>query len=97
MTSYKIVDFKILGYKRGFHAYINFRQIVIAVKGICTFVLEGGNKREEIKLDILNQGLFIKELIWREMKNFSPDVLSEQYDESDYIRNYDHFLKIVKQ
>ena len=89
------------GVERGFHAHINLKQICIAVKGSCTFVLDDGKKREEIKLTNPNQGLFIEGLIWREMKNFSPDcvllvIASEHYDESDYIRDYDKFLKEVK-
>ena len=86
------------GVERGFHAHINLKQICIAVKGSCTFVLDDGKKREEIKLTNPNQGLFIEGLIWREMKNFTPDCVlvvlaSEHYDESDYIRDYDKFLK----
>ncbi len=58
-------------------------------------------QREEIKLDNPNKGLFIEGLIWREMKNFSPDCVlvvlaSEHYDESDYIRDYDKFLEVVR-
>ena len=39
--------------------------------------------------------------MWREMYDFSEDAVlmvlaSELYDESDYIRNYDDFLKFVK-
>ena len=97
---YYIFDTK-EGVERGFHAHINLKQICIAVKGSCTFVLDDGKKREEIKLTNPNQGLFIEGLIWREMKNFTPDCVlvvlaSEHYDESDYIRDYDKFLKEVK-
>jgi len=58
-------------------------------------------KREEIKLTNPNQGLFIEGLIWREMKDFTPDCVlvvlaSEHYDESDYIRDYDKFLEEVE-
>ena len=86
--------------ERGFHAHINLKQLAIAVKGSCTFILEDGDKREEIKLTNPNQGLFIEGLIWREMKDFSEDCVlvvlaSEHYDESDYIRNYNDFLKEV--
>lgn len=89
------------GVGRGFHAHVNLKQMAIAVKGSCTFVLDNGNKREEVKLDNANQGLFIDGLIWREMKDFSSDCVlvvlaSEHYDESDYIRNYDKFLEVVK-
>jgi dTDP-4-dehydrorhamnose 3,5-epimerase-like enzyme len=97
---YYIFDTK-KGVERGFHAHINLKQICIAVKGSCTFVLDNGEKREEINLTNPNQGLFIEGLIWREMKDFSPDCVlvvlaSEHYDESDYIRDYDKFLEETK-
>lgn len=87
--------------ERGFHAHINLKQIAIAVKGSCTFVLDNGLKKKEIELNNPNQGLLIEGLIWREMKNFSEDcvlvvIASEHYDESDYIRDYDKFLKKVE-
>lgn len=83
--------------ERGFHAHENLKQIAIVVKGSCTFILDNGKTREEIKLDNPNKGLFIEGLIWREMKNFSSDCVlvvlaSEHYDENDYIRDYNHFL-----
>ncbi|PRM91331.1 dTDP-6-deoxy-3,4-keto-hexulose isomerase [Arcobacter cryaerophilus gv. occultus] len=89
------------GVKRGFHAHINLKQIAIAVKGSCTFVLDDGNKREELTLNNPNQGLFIEGLIWREMKDFSEDCVlivlaNEHYNEKDYIRSYDKFLEVVK-
>lgn len=98
---YYIFDTK-NGVERGFHAHINLKQIAIAVKGSCTFVLDNGEKREEIVLDNPNQGLFIEGLIWREMKNFSEDcvlvvIASEHYDESDYIRDYTKFLELYNE
>jgi hypothetical protein len=44
--------------------------------------------------------LVIEDMIWREMHDFSEDCVllvlaSEHYDESDYIRDYDDFLKGV--
>ncbi|CAA6812463.1 MAG: dTDP-6-deoxy-3,4-keto-hexulose isomerase [uncultured Sulfurovum sp.] len=97
---YYIFDTK-QGVKRGFHAHRNLKQIAIAVKGSCTFVIDNGKTREEKKLISPNQGLFIEGLIWREMKRFSKDCVllvlaSEHYDESDYIRSYDKFLEEVK-
>ncbi len=97
---YYIFDTK-KGVERGFHAHIKLKQIAIAVKGSCTFVLDDGTKKEDIALDNPNQGLFIEGLIWREMYDFSPDCVllvlaSEHYDENDYIRDYDDFLKEVK-
>lgn len=96
---YYIFDTK-KGIERGFHAHINLKQIAIAVKGSCTFILDDGQKRKEIKLSNPNQGLFIEGLIWREMKDFSEDCVlvvlaSEHYDETDYIRDYEEFLKEI--
>lgn len=87
--------------ERGFHAHINLKQIAIAVKGSCTFVIDNGNNREEISLNNPNQGLLIEGLLWREMKEFTPDCVlvvlaSEHYCEKDYIRNYDDFIKEVE-
>ncbi len=97
---YYIFDTK-KGVERGFHAHKNLKQIAIVVKGSCTFVLDDSEKKDEIKLFNPNQGLFIEGLIWREMKEFSSDCVlvvlaSEHYDENDYIRDYDMFLKEVK-
>lgn len=100
---YYIFDTKI-GVERGFHAHLNLQQILIAVSGSCQIVLDNGkpeNNNEIITLNNPNQGLYISGLIWRKMINFSPDcvllVLADDfYNESDYIRNYDEFLKVVK-
>jgi len=85
---------------RGYHAHVNLKQMAIAVKGSCTFILDNGKIREEIKLDNPNQGLLIEGLIWREMKDFSEDCVlvvlaSEYYDENDYIRDYQKFIDMV--
>lgn len=86
---------------RGCHAHINLKQIAIAVKGNCTFILDNGKTRENIDLNDPNKGLLIEGLIWREMKNFSSDCVlvvlaSEHYDENDYIKDYNEFLKKVE-
>tara|TARA_B110000003_G_C16637916_1_gene529040 strand:+ start:1549 stop:1959 length:411 start_codon:yes stop_codon:yes gene_type:complete len=86
--------------QRGFHAHRNLKQIAIAVKGSCTFVLDDGDERNEIQIDNPKIGIFIEGIIWREIKNFSEDcvilvIASENYDENDYIRNYDEFLALV--
>jgi len=84
------------GVKRGGHAHRRLRQLVVAVTGSCEFILDNGVKRETIKLDSPTKGLVIGPMIWREMQNFSEDcvlvvIASENYDESDYIRDYEDF------
>lgn len=86
------------GVRRGFHAHKALKQVAIAVRGSCRFVLDDGNERVEVLLDNPTQGLLIESFMWREMYDFSEDcvlmVLADQlYDESDYIRDYDRFLE----
>lgn len=85
--------------ERGFHAHKKLQQLCICVSGSCDFVLDDGTLRETIHLKSPSQGLLLGNNVWREMKNFSPDCVllvlaSEHYDEADYIRNYQEFLKI---
>ncbi|NWK53161.1 WxcM-like domain-containing protein [Acinetobacter sp. SwsAc5] len=85
---------------RGFHAHIDLKQVAVCVKGSCRFILDNGHTREEVTLNSPTQGLYIDALTWREMHDFSEDCVllvlaSEHYDESDYIRHYQEFLKEV--
>lgn len=82
---------------RGFHAHRNLQQVAVCLSGSCRFVLDNGEKREEIILNSPDKGLYINNYIWREMHDFSPDCVlivlaSDFYLESDYIRNYDDFM-----
>lgn len=86
---------------RGFHAHKNLKQIVVCVTGKCRMVLDDSKVRQEIWLDSPTKGLLISGLIWREMHDFSEDCVllvlaSEHYDESDYIRDYEDFIKIAR-
>tara|TARA_Y100000034_G_C6832059_1_gene375670 strand:- start:469 stop:867 length:399 start_codon:yes stop_codon:yes gene_type:complete len=88
------------GVSRGFHSHINLQQLAICVSGKCRMVLDDGINRESVSLDKPNQGLLIGNNIWREMHDFSEDCVllvlaSEYYDESDYIRDYQSFLRQV--
>lgn len=87
-------------YPRGFHAHKQLKQVAVCLKGRCRFVLDNGSKREEVWLDTPAQGLFISEMVWREMHDFSDDCVlivlaSEYYAEDDYIRDYQQFNKEV--
>lgn len=90
------------GVARGFHAHHQLQQLAVCVSGKCRMVLDDGQTKEEAWLDSPNKGLLIGDMIWREMHDFSDDCVllvlaSEHYDESDYIRDYNEFLKVVKQ
>ncbi len=88
------------GVRRGFHAHKTLKQVTIAVRGSCRFLLDDGQERVEIMLDNPAQGLVIESFMWREMYDFSEDcvlmVLADQlYDESDYIRDYSQFIEVA--
>ena len=85
---------------RGFHAHKELVQLAICLKGSCTMLLDDGLSRESVLLDSPLQGILIPKMVWREMHDFSDDCVllvlaSEHYDESDYIRNHDQFIKEV--
>ena len=86
---------------RGFHAHKELEQIIIAMDGACRFILDDGEKREQVLLNRPDVGLYIGKNMWREMHDFSYGcklvvLASEYYDEKEYIRNYDDFLKSLK-
>ena len=87
------------GVVRGYHAHKNLKQVAVCVTGSCRFVLDDGSRREDIILDSPTVGLIIEEMVWREMLDFSDDCVllvlaSENYDEGDYIRDYQEFIKV---
>lgn len=88
------------GVSRGFHAHKALKQVAIAVRGSCRFILDDGTERVDVLLNNPAQGLLIESFMWREMHDFSDDcvlmVLANQlYDESDYIRDYEDFLRVA--
>lgn len=88
------------GVRRGFHAHKDLEQILICVHGSCKIHLDNGYETEEVLLDKPYEGLYISNDMWREMYDFSEGAVllvlaSRHYDEGDYIRNYDAFLKMV--
>lgn len=90
----------VAGVTRGKHAHKSLEQILICVHGSCKILLDDGCEKTVVPLDQPNVGLYVSNVMWREMFDFSPDAVlmvlaSKLYDESDYIRNYDEFLKFT--
>ena len=89
------------GVRRGFHAHKCLQQILVCVSGSCKIHLDDGTDTAEVVLDKPNDGLYIANNMWREMYDFTPGAVllvlaSEYYDEADYIRDYDAFIKMIK-
>lgn len=88
------------GVRRGFHAHLATEQVAVAVAGGCTMVLDDGEERRSVRLDRPDLALTIPPLVWHEMEDFTSDcvlmVLADAfYDEADYIRDHDRFLRII--
>ncbi|HZT73259.1 MAG TPA: FdtA/QdtA family cupin domain-containing protein [Terriglobales bacterium] len=89
------------GAQRGGHAHRRLRQLVIAMSGSFDVVLDDGSARVRHHLNRSYIGLSIGTMVWRELDNFSSGsvclvLASEPYDESDYYRDYNEFLRDVR-
>ena len=76
--------------------------MIVAVMGAYDVLLNDGYQKKTVRLDRAYYGLYIPNMIWRELENFSSGgiclvLASLPYDESDYYRDYDNFLKAIKQ
>lgn len=83
--------------ERGGHSHFDLQQILLAVAGkieVTTELLDG--EKLHFILDKPNMGLYIPKMCWRTMKYTHNAVqiciASNEYDEKDYIRDYDIFL-----
>lgn len=90
------------GVVRGKHAHKNLEQILVCIHGSCKIRLDNGHEKKVVPLERPYEGLYVANDMWREMFDFSSDAVllvfaSEVYDESDYIRDYDEFLKLVEE
>ncbi len=85
------------GESRGAHAHKELEQLIVAVSGSFTVTLDDGKEKREFTLNRPYQGLYVVSGIWRDLDNFSSGAVclvlaSEEYDETDYVRDYDDFL-----
>ena len=86
---------------RGSHSHINQSEVLIALSGSFEVVLNDGFEKKSFLLNKPNVGLYIPTGIWRELENFSSGAVclvfaSDIYNEDDYIRDFDEFLKSKK-
>lgn len=84
--------------RRGSHSHNDLEQVLVAVHGKVKILVKTPYEEEVVELDNPNKGLYIGPMVWREMFDFSSDAVllvlaSEKYDESDYIRDYDLYMK----
>ena len=88
------------GTERGGHAYKENMEFVIALSGSFDVILDDGFSKKVYNLNRSYYGLLVPKMIWRKMENFSTNSLalvlsSTDYNEKDYVRDYDLFKSIA--
>ena len=86
---------------RGCHAHKQTRQALFCLRGSVEILLDNGKIKKTISLDNPHDGVLIQQKVWHRMDNISKETLmlvfaNTFYDENDYIRNYQDFLRYVK-
>lgn len=84
---------------RGGHAYINTQEFIVALSGSFEVIVDDGKNKKTFSLNRSYYGLYIPKGLWREIVNFSTnsfalEFASTEYCKSDYIRDYNEFLKM---
>lgn len=87
---------------RGQHANIKTEFILINVSGSSKVRIDNGSEVKVIELNKPKMGLYISNMLWKDMYDFSEDsvllvLCSEHYDESEYIRNYDEYKRMTNE
>jgi dTDP-4-dehydrorhamnose 3,5-epimerase-like enzyme len=88
------------GESRAGHAHKNLHQLLIAASGSFDVIVYDGKDNKRFHLNRSYYGLYVPPLIWREIDNFSSGsvcltLASTPYDENDYLRDYDSFIKYL--
>lgn len=86
---------------RGQHANRETEFLLVNVSGRSKVRVDNGTESAVIGLDRPGMGLYIQSMLWKDMYDFSPDsvllvLCSRHYDEKEYIRDYQEYLREVK-
>ena len=87
---------------RGQHANRRTKFVLINVAGQSKVKVDNGFETQIVSLDKPRMGLFLDTMVWKDMYDFSPDSIllvlcSEHYDGSEYIRDYDAYIKEIRE
>lgn len=89
------------GESRGGHAHKEQLELVVALSGSFDVTLDNGHEQETFHLNHPYQGLLIPIMTWRTLEDFSSGAVclvlaSDLFDEDDYIREYDDYLRAIE-
>lgn len=84
---------------RGGHAFKEQKEFIIVLSGSLDVIVFDGEKEQKFSLNRSYYGLYVPSGIWRHMENFATNTLalvisSTSYDENDYVRDKNQYLKI---
>ncbi|MCX4547584.1 FdtA/QdtA family cupin domain-containing protein [Streptomyces sp. NBC_01387] len=90
------------GTSRGGHAHRQLEQLFIAAHGSFTIRLDDGHHQAEYELNDPGTGLYVGPMVWRDLSGFSDGgvclvLASQHYEEADYYRDYEEFLRDSRQ
>lgn len=90
------------GATRAGHGHKTLKQLIIAMSGSFDVFLDDGFSKERYHLNRSYFGLYVAPMMWREIDNFSSGsvcmvLASDHYNEEDYYRYYEDFLKAMNQ
>lgn len=95
-----IYDTKKADTVRGAHANRRSQFLLIVIHGSCKVRIDTGKTKDEVLLNSPKTALYLDKMVWKEMFDFSEGAVlmvlsNEKYDEKEYIRDYNDFLKEV--
>lgn len=85
---------------RGAHAYHNTEQVLICISGSLKIKCFDGINENIYELKSPNEALYVSQKVWRTTFEHSSDAVllvlsSLEFDENDYIRDYDEFKQLI--
>ncbi len=88
------------GELRGGHAFKKNKEFIIALSGSFDVVIKDGKTRKKYSLSRSYYGLYIPNMLWRSLENFSTNALavilsSSLFYANDYVRDFNEFKQLV--
>lgn len=87
------------GEKRGSHAYKELDEVIVSLSGSFDLVVSDGIEIITYTLNRSYNAIYVPHGLWRTLENFSTNSLclvlaSTDYNEEDYIRDFNEFIKL---
>jgi hypothetical protein len=88
------------GQVRGGHAYRELNEFFVALSGSFDVVVDSGDAMERFSLNRSYIGLYVPQMRWRHVENFSTNAVclifaSRHYEADDYLYDYDDFMALA--